>query len=343
MKASHTLLSHLFVAILSIFFFNNSLSQTLTVSGELKKWHPITITLDGPQASEDGNPNPFLDYRFEILFSLGAETITVPGYFAADGNAAETGATSGNKWRVHFVPPYSGNWTYRTSFRQGTDVALNTDSNAGTGLAPYDNIFESLQVGETDKGGDDFRGKGTLRYTGARYLQFDNGEYYIKGGADSPENFLAYLEFDQTYNQNGVDYTKTYSAHVSDWQNGDPTWQGDKGKGIIGAVNYLASEGINSVYFITLNITGDTEDVWMYTNPNERFRYDVSKLDQWNIVFDHMDRKGIVLHVVTQETENELLLDGGALGKRTPILLPRISGEIWLSPWCSMESRGRKR
>ena len=284
------------------------------MTGELKKWHPITITLDGPQASEDGNPNPFLDYRFEIHFSLAAETITVPGYFAADGNAAETGATSGNKWRVHFVPPQAGNWTYRTSFRQGTNAALSTDPNAGTSLSTYDNIFATVQIGETDKGGDDFRGKGILRYTGEHYLQFDNGEYFIKGGADSPENFLGYLEFDQTYNLAGVDYTKTYDPHVSDWQNGDPTWQGDKGKGIIGAVNYLASEGINSVYFITMNINGDTEDVWMYANPSDRLRYDVSKLDQWNIVFEHMHQKGIVLHVLTQETENELLLDGGNLG-----------------------------
>ena len=315
MKALHIIPSHLLIAFLSIVFSSNSLAQTLTVTGEQKKWHPVTITLDGPQASEDGNPNPFLDYKFEVHFSLAAETITVPGYFAADGNAAETGATSGNKWRVHFVPPYAGNWTYRTTFRQGTDAALSTDPNAGSPLSPYDNLFESLQIGETDKGGDDFRGKGTLRHVGEHYMQFDNGEYYIKGGADSPENFLAYLEFDQTYNLNGVDYTKTYSPHVADWNEGDPVWQGTKGKGIIGAVNYLASEGINSVYFITLNITGDTEDVWMYTNPSERLRFDVSKLDQWNIVFDHMDRKGIVLHVLTQETENELLLDGGFLGR----------------------------
>ena len=314
MKALYKLPSHLFIAFLSIFFSYNSFAQTLSVTGELKKWHPVTITLDGPQASEDGNPNPFLDYRFEIHFSLAAETITVPGYFAADGNAAETGATSGNKWRVHFVPPYAGNWTYRTSFRQGTDAALSTDPNAGSSLAPYDNIFATVQIGETDKGGDDFRGKGILRYTGEHYLQFDNGEYYIKGGADSPENFLGYVEFDQTYNLAGVDYTKTYAPHVADWQNGDPTWQGDKGKGIIGAVNYLASEGINSIYFITMNINGDTEDVWMYADPSNRTRYDVSKLDQWNIVFTHMHQKGIALHVLTQETENELLLDGGFLG-----------------------------
>ncbi|MEZ5397230.1 MAG: hypothetical protein R2724_31245 [Bryobacterales bacterium] len=36
-----------------------------------------------------------------------------------------------------------------------------------------------------------------------------------------------------------------------------------------------------------------------------RDRYDVSKLDQWEVVFRHMDRLGLMLHVVTQETEND--------------------------------------
>ena len=315
MDALQKVTSYLLLALLASLFHVKSNAQTITTTGELKQWHPITITLDGPQSSEDATPNPFLDYRFEVIFSRAELSITVPGYFAADGNAGETGATSGNKWRVHFVPPLTGTWTFRTSFREGTDVALSTDPNAGTGVDLYNNIFDSVTITGSDKGGADFRGKGTLRYTGEHYLQFDNGEYYIKGGADSPENFLAYEEFDATFNSGGVDYIKSYSPHIADWQEGDPTWQGTKGKGIIGAVNYLAQEGINSVYFLTMNVQGDTEDVWMYTNPNERFRYDVSKLDQWNIVFDHMDTKGIMLHVVTQETENDLLLDGGDLGR----------------------------
>jgi len=53
---------------------------------------------------------------------------------------------------------------------------------------------------------------------------------------------------------------------------------------------------------------------WAWIDPYERTRYDCSKLDQWEIVFDHMDRLGIMLHVVTQETENELLPDNGYTG-----------------------------
>lgn len=283
-------------------------------SGELKKWHPVTITLEGPTASETGSPNPFRDYRFEVVFSQAEKSFTVPGYFAADGNAAESSATSGNIWRAHFIPPTTGDWTFRTSFRSGTDVAVSTDPNAGTPIAEYDDIFDSITIAETDKAGADFRGKGKLRYVGEHYLQFDNGDFYIKGGADSPENLLAYLDFDGTSNNGGTNFTKTYSNHIQHWNTGDPTWKGDKGKGLIGAINYLGSKGMNSAYFLTMNVNGDGNDVWPWTSAGERYRYDVSKLDQWNIVFDQMDKKGILLHVQTQETENELLLDGGNLG-----------------------------
>src|SRR5829696_155149 len=76
---------------------------TATVSGELKQWHKITLTLDGPQSSESsGNPNPFLDLRMTVMFvhESGAPRHTVPGYFAADGDAANSSATAGNKWRA---------------------------------------------------------------------------------------------------------------------------------------------------------------------------------------------------------------------------------------------------
>ena len=87
-----------------------------------------------------------------------------------------------------------------------------------------------------------------------------------------------------------------------------------KGRNIIGALNYLADVGVNSVYMLTMNVNGDGKDVWPWTSDAERLRYDVSKLDQWEIVFSHMDRLGIMQHFVLQEQENDQLLDGGELG-----------------------------
>ena len=280
-----------------------------TVSGELKKWHRVTVTFDGPSTSEGAAANPYRDYRLNVTFAKGGRSLVVPGFYAADGNAGETGVTGGNKWRVHFSPDEEGTWTYSASFRSGTDIAVSTDPAAGT-AASFNGAAGSFAVGPTDKSGRDHRAKGRLRYVGKHHLQFaQSGEYFIKGGADSPENFLAYADFDQTPTNK-----HSYGPHANDWQAGDPTWKGGKGKNIIGALNYLAGKGMNSVYFLTMNVQGDGNDVWPWTGNAERYRFDCSKLDQWEIVFSHMDRKGIMLHVVTQETENDQLLDGGNLG-----------------------------
>jgi hypothetical protein len=107
----------------------------------------------------------------------------------------------------------------------------------------------------------------------------------------------------------------TYQPHERDWKTGNPTWKNGEGKGIIGALNYLASQGMNSVYMLTNNIQGDGNDVFPWTSFQTDFtRFDVSKLAQWELVFDYMDKLGLMCHLVTQETENELLLDQGNVG-----------------------------
>ncbi len=299
-----------------------SSGQKAVVTGETKVWHETTVTFEGPATSEDATPNPFRDYRLNVTFRhAGTGTsYTVPGYFAADGNAAETSATAGNKWRVHFTPDREGEWRYTTSFRSGSDVALSLDQSAGS-AAGFDGASGSFRVARSDKKAPDFRAKGLLQYAGAHYLRHaGNGEYYLKGGADSPENFLAYGDFDGTYDTDadsgsyrevGI-FLHKYGPHEKDWKAGDPSWKGGKGKAIIGALNYLAGKGMNSVYFLTYNLDGgDGRDTWMWTGPKVRDRFDASKLDQWDIVFGHMDRLGIMLHVVTQETENDRALGGG--------------------------------
>ena len=287
------------------------------LQGELKVWHKVTLTLDGPSSSEGATPNPFLDYRFNVTFTKGAKTYKVPGYFAADGDAANTSADAGNKWHAHFAPDETGTWNYLVSFRQGTDVAVSEDPLAGTALAPYDGTAGSFDIQPTDKTGRDFRGKGRLDYVGGHHLRHaGTGEYFLKCGADAPENLLAYADFDGDFKTDGNrdDLIKTWTAHVPDWQPGDPVWQGTKGKGLIGAINYLASEELNAFSFLPMNINGDDKNVFPYTTYSERYRLDVSRLAQWEIIFEHADKLGMYLHFKTQETENELLLDGGNLG-----------------------------
>uniref|UniRef100_UPI001FF45A61 DUF5060 domain-containing protein n=1 Tax=Telluribacter sp. SYSU D00476 TaxID=2811430 RepID=UPI001FF45A61 len=291
---------------------NNGTGQ-VTVQGELKKWHKITLLIDGPASSETASDNPFLNYRLNVTFSNGSKSYLVPGYFAADGNAAQTSASAGNVWKVHFAPDEVGTWTYSVSMRTGPDLAVSEDPNAGSAVSPVDGQSGSFTIAPTDKGGVDFRGKGRLRYVGQHYLQFaETGEYFLKGGVDSPENFLAYEDFDNTPDNGGR--RKTYGAHLQDWQSGDPTWKDGKGKGIIGAINYLSGQGLNAFSFLTMNINGDDRNVYPYLNTSDYTRFDCSKLEQWEKVFEHADTKGMYLHFKLQETENDKLLDGGDLG-----------------------------
>ena len=313
------------------------LSGDGVLTGELKEWHKLSITFDGPQTSETAAVNPFLDYRLDVTFSHAAsgKTYVVPGYYAADGNAANTSATSGNKWRVHFAPSEQGEWTYVASFRTGANVAVNINPLAGSSAGYFDGAAGTFTVGATDKTGRDMRGKGLLQYVGERYLQFaGTGEYFLKQGADAPENFLAYDQFDGDFKTDGHkdNLVKDWAPHVQDWQPGDPTWGNDQGKGIIGAVNYLASEGQNAFSFLTMNINGDDQNVFPYLNYDERVRIDTSRMDQWEVVLEHGDAQGMFLHFKTLETENELLLDGGNLGTQRKLyyreLIARFSHHL---------------
>jgi hypothetical protein len=292
------------------------------VSGELKRWHKVSVTLDGPATSATASPNPFLDLRMDVTFTHVASRTTyrVPGFFDADGDAANTSANSGSTWRAILRPDQVGDWTYRISFRQGAGVAVADSPTAGHPLAPYDDQTGAFSVADTDKTGRDFRAHGMLKYVNRHHLQFaGTSEYFLKVGSDSPENLLAYEDFDDTPNYTwegrlGGGFRKRYKAHVRDWQSGDPTWKNGKGKGLIGALNYLASKGLNSQSFLTYSIHGDDRNVSPYIDSEDRTRLSVAKLAQWEIVFDHMERLGLFMEFKLMETENDWDHDAGELG-----------------------------
>jgi hypothetical protein len=315
-------------------------SGAVEVSGELKQWHKVTLTLDGPFAHErDSKPNPFTDYRMTVTFvhESGQPRYEVPGYFAADGNAAESSAEAGTRWRAHLSPDKPGKWTYSVDLKRGRDVA----QGAGGGHSlPAFSRTGSFVVAPTDKTGRDFRAKGRLQYTGKQHLMFTGTrEHFLKAGADSPENLLAYVDFDGTRSNKRRNARpgeaipaglKTWQPHLRDWKTGDPVWKQEKGKGLIGALNYLAGKGCNAFSFLTYNAGGDGDDVWPFVEREAKLHYDCSRLDQWGIVFDHATRLGLYLHFKLQETEiddNRVgnrqqpggpvaeSLDGGLLGK----------------------------
>lgn len=296
------------------------------------QWHTVTLSFDGPETNEIDEDNPFLNYQLNVQFQHTDIQYNIRGLYAADGHAAETGAESGNVWQVRFTPDRTGKWTYSATLYHGDSVSLNQNPDHTLALALADSSGTFL-VTPTDKDGPDFRAYGGLKVVNGYFKFGDTGNYWIKGGADSPENFLAYQDFDGTYriaasSRDGEANTSTeihsFTPHLQDWRPGDPTWQDNKGKSIIGAINYLASKGMNAVYFIVNNIQGDGKDVWPYRDPGDFTRFDVSKLDQWEMVFQHMQSKGIMLHMVLQETENETMLDGGDTGPLRKLYLNEL-------------------
>lgn len=302
---------------------------TVTVSGEAKVWHKLTLNLAGPYAHEKDNaPNPFTDYRMTVTFThADGDTFSVPGYFAADGDAGNSSAEDGTVWRAHFAANKAGEWKYAVSFHQGDKAALNAKASSKA-VDKFDGKTGTVTVAKSDKQGRDLRAHGRLQYVGKHYLQFaGSGQYFLKVGADAPETLLAFTDFDNTIAGNAKKAPlKKWAPHVADWNDGDPTWKNGKGKGLIGAINYLSGKGCNAFSFLTYNAGGDGDNVWPFIQREDKLHYDCSKLDQWGTVFEHGTAKGMYLHFKMQETENDdhrkgkgggfipECLDGGNLG-----------------------------
>jgi hypothetical protein len=301
-----------------------------TVSGELKKWHPVVLSFTGPNASETtASPNnPFLDYRLNVTFTgPSGQKYVVPGFFDGDGN----GGGTGNIWRARFAPDQEGTWTYQASFRKGSNVAIDLSPTAGSPTS-FDGASGTFAVAERDPGASGFLKWGRLEYVGKHYMKFRDGPYWLKGGADSPENLLGYSGFDNTPRAH-----HSFSPHVKHWQTGNPLLKAsstDGGKGLIGAMNYPSSQGVNSVYFPAMNIGGDGKDTspyvsvsnWAGSTSNDNKHFDLSKLGQWERAFAHAQRKGIHLHFVLSEAEeaNKRELDDATLGTERKLFYREI-------------------
>ena len=287
---------------LSAFSFATEIDGEANADGSLKRWHRIEVIFDGPQADES-SPT-FRNYRMDVTFtSPGGKQYKVPGFFAADGDSANTSASSGNKWKARFAGGEEGQWTYKVDFVTGNNVAANL-SGGTRGTAP-DGETGSFKIGSQDKSGKDFRAKGKLEYVGEHYLRFADGDYFVKFGANSAEVLLEYGEFDGTPGHEN----DLYAPNIKHWKPGDPTWGDGKGKGIIGLVNYLSSLGVNAHYFLCMNAYGDGKEAWPWIGADDIDIYDVSKLAQWEELFAHFDTMGLMVHFQLSESENTNYLE----------------------------------
>ncbi|WP_373517359.1 DUF5060 domain-containing protein, partial [Pricia sp.] len=204
--------------------------QNYVLEGSLKKWQPLTLTFDGPQVSKTDAINPFLDYALWVNFSNGKTYYRVHGYFAADGDAAETSAEIGNKWQVKFAPDTVGKWEFDAYLAEGTDIGISQDPIKEKKKALWKSSG-SFEIAPPDSTATGFYSTGKLKYAGKHYLEeSETGKPFLKNGVGSPENFLAYHEFDGTFDSGGAE-TPTlknglhqYYAHIDDWKDGDPVW-----------------------------------------------------------------------------------------------------------------------
>ncbi len=172
-------------------------------------------------------------------------------------------------------------WKVRFSADQ-TGTWKFTSSSPNSQLDGYAGSFEVVRPTESTA---DFYKWGRLEYIGTpenkiRYLKFRDGPYWLKAGCDDPENFLgSYANYNTTAKRKA-------------------------------AVDYLADQGINSMYIMTHNIGGDDRDVWPWlgetpkqamANGGRNARFDVAKLTQWRELFKYMQNKGVVPYLVLED------------------------------------------
>jgi Domain of unknown function (DUF5060)/Putative collagen-binding domain of a collagenase len=282
------------------------------VTGELLQWHTVTVGFSGPPASETGMtlpgayraPSTFADYLLDCTFEHAASNakFVVPGYYAGDGKGANQLSIGGNIWYCHFTPPTTGLWSWKTKYAQGTNVAQNGGGNPG---GFFDGASGTMDIVASDKTGRDFRGLGRVVAKNGQYV-FPNGQVLRKVGPSSPTNLLDYADFDAAKAD-----AKTYSAHVADYTATDPTFADGKGKGLIGALNYLSSKGVTSLAVTTFDVqSGVFPFLLKFDN---QLQYDLSKIAQWQVVLEHANKVGIALTIKLQSDDDDLNMNQGKL------------------------------
>ena len=307
------------------------------VSGELLKWHTIKVAFAGPPASEMGNtvpgaytaPSTFADYRLDCTFTHeDGTTYVVPGFYAGNGMVANDRTIGGNIWQCNFVPDRIGDWSYSTVYKQGTNVAQNGGGNPGGFFDGRTGTFTVADVDAETLSDKDFRSKGRLSIANGHWQFTEGGDYFLKIGPDSPQNVMAYADFDFTVQENiEQPYLKSFVTHEDDYVDGQTTWAGGKGTGLIGAINYLSGQGMNVMSLMTLNLDGADGSIFPFVraNPigeeNNFLQYDISKLAQWDVVMSHAEKMGVALHIKLGGDASEDSVDGAPLSENMKLYL----------------------
>ncbi|NJK97092.1 MAG: DUF5060 domain-containing protein [Bacteroidales bacterium] len=142
----------------------------------------------GPQTSENDAVNPFLNYLLLVEFNHNGSKTMIRGFYAADGNSANTGSDSGAVWQVRYIPEVSGKWTYSAKLYKGDSVAINNNIENAEQI-DLTNSNGKFVVVDSEKKANDKNFKGRLIAKNGYFKFRDTNDYFLKVGADSPENF----------------------------------------------------------------------------------------------------------------------------------------------------------
>ena len=266
-------------------------TSTATQIPDISVNQALEIELIGPNSIGMGSPNPFL-IEVDVTFTgPGSQTYTVPGFYDGDG----IGGIDGNIWKTRFTPDAVGAWTYLSD---SLEPLLNGHSGSFNVLD--DHVCQPYEPG----GLPDFRCAGRLEYSGDHYLRFRDGTYWLKGGEDDPEDFLA--------PGNNVGFADKYLA-----------------------IDYLASQGVNSLYMMLDNIGGDGDNVWPWVGTtsseaqSNHQRFDPVKLAEWEALFTYLENKGIVLHLVFEDDSGWTGFDHALYYRQMVARFGHHNGLIW--------------
>lgn len=286
----------------------------IVVGGALAAWSPTTIDFAGPMRTE--NPETFRDFRLDVTFDhLGSgQRLICPGFFAADGSAAQSGARAGRTWRVVFTPPTAGAWRYRASFRTGADIAVRLERDAGRAHEAIDGAAGQLTVAAPIARAPSLRACGPATLDGADLVFPRSGRRHPRRFAPSSHALAA-----STAASGASAVNAAGSASVRPrpdlWRAEDPVWApdaaGDDGKGVLGACRAIAATGATAVWIAPIAARGGS----LLTSPWARppgaetdaaaalesgalgRTFDVARLDRWSIVFERLEALGISVHL----------------------------------------------
>ncbi len=218
--------------------------------GTFAQWSKVEVALVGPSLRAEGEPNPFAIEVSATFRGPQGREFRVFGFYDGDGR----GGPDGPIWKLRFSPDAVGRWTFVTSSEVGA----------------LDGLRGAFSVVPPPRRAPPFLRWGRLGYVGAHYLKFAQGPYWLKGGTNEPEDFLA-------------------ADVLEGWA--------EKRR----AIDYLARVGVNSIYIMLNTVGGDGDNVWPWIAKRRSDRFDIAKLARWEELFCHIQARGIVLHLVFED------------------------------------------